>query len=139
MEKQEGIFEVDFRGRKAEKLGLQPANEIVVAIIEEARRVYRSFANYQIGIVDVEMKKLSGADKSAELGRLWNDAFTNYTNLGELLVKFAPTDAAMDEEIKSEVAAEKKAFAEAKKAEAIGKDFERHFEDPYRKKAEDSE
>ena len=74
MEKQEGIFEVDYRGRKAEKLGLQPANEIVVAILEESRRVYRSFANYQIGIVDVEMKKLSGADKSAELGRLWQDA-----------------------------------------------------------------
>jgi hypothetical protein len=120
------MFEVDMIGRKAAKLGLSHDNEIVVQLLDGARRLHASLTRYQIGIVDAEMSRLGGSDRANELKRLWSDAFTNYANFGELLAKWAPTDALIEAEIQNDIAAEKKALAEAtntEKGDAIDQEY----------------
>jgi hypothetical protein len=104
--------EVDTVGRKASKLGLSHDNESAVLVLEEAKRFHRTFANYQIGLVSVEMEKLTGSAKSDMLSGLWNATFTSFTNLGSALQKFGPIDAAIENEIATEIAAEKLAAGE---------------------------
>ena len=128
MEQQQDFFEVDHTGRKAVKLGLSHDHEVVVDIIEEAKRLHGSLARYQIGVVDCEMKKLGNADKSAELTRLWNDAFTSFSNMGSLLVRFQPIDEAIEGAIRSEVAAEKKQAGETKKLDSIDDEFKKFMD-----------
>lgn len=109
---QDQLFGIDSVGRKASKLGLSHDNEVAVLVLEEAERFHRTFANYQIGLVSVEMEKLTGSAKSDTLSRLWVDAFTSFTNLGSVLQKWAPIDDALDSQIAADIAAEKLAAGE---------------------------
>lgn len=125
MEKQTDMFEIDHTGRKAAKLGLSHDHEVVVEIIDEARRLHSSLTRYQIGIVDCEMKRLSNADRATELTRLWNDTFTAYSNLGGLLTKYQPIDAGIEGAIQAEVAAEKTKKDESDKLGNIDDEFKK--------------
>ncbi len=104
--------EVDTVGRKASKLGLSHDNESAILVLDGAKRFYRAFANYQIGLVSVEMEKLTGSAKSDALSRLWVDTFTHFQNLGSALQKFGPIDKSIENEIATEIAAEKLAAGE---------------------------
>lgn len=117
------LFTIDMTGRKAAKLGLSPDNEILVDVVSTARWLHGALARYMVGIVDCDMKKLSAADKSAELSRLWSEAFTHHANLGDLLNKFAPIDAELERLINIEIAAEKKALGEAAQSDSIDKEY----------------
>lgn len=123
MEGQTDMFEVDHTGRKAQKLGLSHDHEIVVELIDEAKRLHGALARYQIGVVDCEMKRLSNADRSAELTRLWNDTFISFSNLGSLLVKWNPVNEIIEGTIRSEAAAEKQGTTETKKLDGIDDEF----------------
>ncbi|MCC6591582.1 MAG: hypothetical protein IT168_33155 [Bryobacterales bacterium] len=136
---QADMFEVDHTGRKAAKLGLSHDHEVVVEIIDEARRMHNSLARYQIGVVDCEMKRLSNADRSAELTRLWNDTFTAYSNLGTLLAKYQPIDATIEGEIQSEVAAEKAKKDETEKLDTIDSEFKKFIGDGPKPEADDQD
>ena len=120
---QGSLLEVDAIGRKAAKLGLSPDNEIVVSILEEAKYLHGSLARYQIGVVDCEMKRLSAADRSSELSRLWAAAFTNFTNLGELLGRFQSIDDALDVAIQADITAEKKIAEDGAETSAVDDTF----------------
>jgi hypothetical protein len=126
---QQNIFEVDLTGRKAAKLGIAPENEIVVDIISGARHLHDALTRYQIGIVSCEMQKLSGADKAAQLTRLWSDTFTAYANLGDLIVRWKPYDSELDRVISIEVETERKAFALKKDGEKIDNEFKKLVDD----------
>lgn len=130
MQGQVDMFETDHTGRKAVKLGLSHDNEIVVEILEEAKRLHGGFARYQIGLVDCEMKRLSNADRSVELTRLWQETFISYTNLGGLLAHFQPIDEAIEGQIRTEVAAERKEMGETKKLDGIDDEFKKFMEKP---------
>lgn len=127
--KQQNIFDVDNVGRKAKKLGLSHDHEIVVEVVEAAKRLYGSLSLYQIGVVDCEMKRLSAGDRSTELTRLWNDTYTNFASLGSLLAKWKPVDEALDGEIRSEAATEKARTAEAQKLDKIDDEFKKFMGD----------
>jgi hypothetical protein len=137
MEKQTDMFEVDHTGRKAAKLGLSHDHEVVVEIIDEAKRLHSSLTRYQIGVVDCEMKRLSNADRSTELTRLWNDTFTAYSNLGCLLAKYLPIDASIEGAIQAEVAAEKAQKDETEKLDTIDSEFKKFMGDGTKPKADD--
>jgi hypothetical protein len=113
MAEQTNIFEVDNTGRKATRLGLSHEYEIVVQILEAAKRLHVSLGMYQIGIVDCEMKRLSAGDRATELTRLWSDTYISFESLGSLLKKWQPIDDAIESAIRAEVAAEKQQVAEA--------------------------
>ena len=119
MAEQTNIFEVDNTGRKATKLGLSHEYEIVVQILEAAKRLHVSLGMYQIGIVDCEMKRLSAGDRATELTRLWSDTYISFENLGSLLKKWQPIDEAIESAIRAEVAAEKQRVAETKKLDTL--------------------
>ncbi|CAB4130506.1 hypothetical protein UFOVP130_8 [uncultured Caudovirales phage] len=135
---QTDMFEIDHTGRKAVKLGLSHDNEVVVDILEESKRLHGCFARYQVGLVDCEIKRLSNADRSAELTRLWNDTFVSYTNLGELLDRFRPIDETIEGQIKAEVASEKATSNEAKKLDTIDEDFRKFMGDTIDPDTDDS-
>ena len=136
---QTDMFEVDHTGRKAAKLGLSHDHEIVVEIIDEAKRLHSGLTRYQDGVVDCEMKRLSNADRSAELTRLWNDTFIAYSNLGSLLTKYQPIDASIEGAIQSEVAAEKQQKEESVKLDTIDDEFKRFMGDDKPKTDEPNE
>ena len=119
MAEQTNIFEVDNTGRKATRLGLSHEYEIVVQILEAAKRLHVSLGMYQIGIVDCEMKRLSAGDRATELTRLWSDTYISFENLGSLLKKWQPIDEAIESAIRAEVAAEKQRVAETKKLDTM--------------------
>ena len=119
MAEQTNIFEVDNTGRKATRLGLSHEYEIVVQILEAAKRLHVSLGMYQIGIVDCEMKRLSAGDRATELTRLWSDTYISFENLGSLLKKWQPMDEAIESAIRAEVAAEKQRVAETKKLDTM--------------------
>jgi len=129
MEGQTDMFEVDHTGRKAAKLGLSHDHEIVVEVLEEAKRLHGALARYQIGVVDSEMKRLSNADRSAELTRLWNDTFISFSNLGSLLARWNPVDEIIEGSIRSEVATEKKQSQETQKLDTIDDEFKKFMGD----------
>ena len=128
MPAQTDMFEVDHTGRKAAKLGLSHDSEIIIEIIEESKRLYGVLNRYQIGVVDCEMKRLSNADRSAELTRLWQDTFISYSNLGNLLTRYLPIDEAIEAEIRTEVATERKETGEAKKLDTIDDEFKKFMD-----------
>lgn len=127
MPEQQNAFQSDHIGRKATKLGLSADHELVVDILEEAKRFYRSLANYQIGIVDCEMKRLSAGDRAAELTRLWADTFTSFTNMGSLLTKYGPVDQIIEAEISADIARERNAKEAGAKGDAIDDEFRKEF------------
>jgi hypothetical protein len=125
MTEQTNIFEVDNTGRKVTRLGLSHDYEIVIQILEAAKRLYVSLGMYQIGIVDCEMKRLSAGDRATELTRLWSDTYISFESLGSLLKKWQPIDEAIESAIRAEVAAEKQQDAETKKLETMDGEFKR--------------
>lgn len=139
MEKQTDMFEVDYTGRKAAKLGLSHDHEVVVEILDEAKRLHSSLTRYQIGVVDCEMKRLSNADRSTELTRLWNDTFTAYSNLGSLLAKYLPIDANIESAVQAEAAAEKAEKDESEKLDSIDSEFKNFMGDGPNQDADDQE
>lgn len=123
---QQNMLEIDRTGRKAAKLGLSHDHEIVVDVIDEARRLYRSLANYQIGVVNCEMQRLSAGDRASELTRLWADVFVTFSNVGTMLLKLEPIEKGIETEIDADVARERKA-SKAEGGDAIDKEFRDTF------------
>ena len=126
---QTDMFEVDHTGRKAALLGLSHDHEILIDVVEEAKRLHGSLARYQIGVVDCQMKKLSSADTSAQLTRLWTDTFVSFSNLGSLLAKYAPVDEAIEVQIRTQASADRVAATEGKKLDTIDEDFRKFMGD----------
>lgn len=125
MPQQQDLFNIDMRGRITAKLGLSADHEILIDLMDAAKTIHTSLRNYQVAVVDCEMKRLSAGDRATELSRVWNVTYASYENLGEVIDKAQPLLESIHVQVNEDIAAERKTAAETKVADSVDAEYDK--------------
>ena len=96
---------------------------LALQILDAGGWLHGALDYYQTGVVDCEMSRLGGGDRSSELKRLWANTFTHWKTMEKLLEKWRPIVSEIDVQVERQISELVKQHEEneRRKAEAAKK------------------